>query len=122
MATVKRFEDLDVWRKTRVLVKEIYDVTAEGSFARDFTLRDQIRRAAISIMLNIAEGFARKSDKEFSHYLNQSHGSAAELQSGLYIALDQDYIQKGQFTSLYSLTGEVSKMLMAFSRYLQGRS
>ncbi len=103
--------------KKRKLVNEIYSVTNDGRFARDFGLREQIRRAAVSIMLNIAEGFARKTNREFSQFLVIAHGSAAEVQSALYVALDQNYISQQQFENLYKITNETSMMMMGFSSY-----
>jgi len=118
MGTIKRFEDIEAWQKARELVKSIYTITSESAFTKDFGLRDQIRRAGVSIMLNIAEGFARKTDKEFAQFLVHAHGSSAEVQSALYIALDQRYISKDKFTDLYDKTGEISKMLVSLSQYL----
>jgi len=83
MGTIERFEDIEAWREARVLVKRIYEVTAQGRFARDFGLRDQIRRAAISTMSNIAEGFERGSNKEFVHFLYVAKASAGEVRSQL---------------------------------------
>lgn len=118
MAKIERFEEIQAWQKARVLVKEIYTVSNAGAFARDFGLRDQMRRAAVSIMLNIAEGFARKTNREFIQFLVIAHGSAAEVQSALYIALDLGYITSTEFDAMYRLADEVSKLIMAFSRYL----
>jgi four helix bundle protein len=118
MAKIERFEDIQAWQKARVLVKEVYLASNSGSFAKDFGLRDQIRRAAVSIMLNIAEGFARKTRREFTQFLVIAHGSAAEVQSALYVALDQGYLAPIEFDVMYQLADEVSKMIMAFSRYL----
>jgi len=119
MAKIERFEDIKAWQKARELVNEIYSVTNDGRFAKDFGLREQIRRAAVSIMLNIAEGFARKTNREFSQFLVIAHGSAAEVQSALYVALDQNYINQQQFEKLYKMTDETSKMIMGFSSYLR---
>ena len=119
MAKIERFEDIQAWQSSRELAKEIYSVTKDGRFARDFGLRDQVRRAAVSIMLNIAEGFARKTNKEFSQFLTVAHGSAAEVQSALYVALDQGYISQRQFDDLYKMTDQISKMIMGFSSYLR---
>ncbi|KAF0219721.1 MAG: S23 ribosomal [Geobacteraceae bacterium] len=118
MAKIERFEDIQAWQKARELVKEVYAVSNSGLFAKDFSLRDQIRRAAVSIMLNIAEGFARKTSREFCQFLVIAHGSAAEVQAALYVALDQSYIIKEQFERLYKITDETSKMIMGFSSYL----
>ncbi|BCS54842.1 four helix bundle protein [Geobacter sp. SVR] len=122
MAKIERFEDIQAWQKARMLVKHVYSISNSGSFTRDFGLRDQIRRAAVSIMLNIAEGFARKTKREFSQFLIIAHGSAAEVQSALYVALDQGYLATTEFDDLYRLADEVSKMIMAFSRYLCNHS
>ena len=119
MAAINKFEDIKAWQKARVLVKEIYSLTNAGSFAKDYGLKDQIRRADVSIMLNISEGYARKTDKDFARFLDQSHGSAAEVQSILYIALDQKYIEINDFEILYSSVDQVSRMIKNFSKYLR---
>lgn len=119
MAKIERFEDILAWQKARELVAAIYETSSDGQFAKDFGLRDQIRRAAVSIMLNIAEGFARKSNREFFQFLVIAHGSAAEVQSALYVALDQKYISQEQFESLYKMTDEASKTIMGFANYLK---
>jgi four helix bundle protein len=118
MAKIERFEDIQAWQKARGLVQEIYSVSNSGLFSKDFGLRDQIRRAAVSIMLNIAEGFARKTNREFCQFLVIAHGSAAEVQAALYVALDLGYVTKDQFERLYYTTEETSKMIMGFSSYL----
>lgn len=102
MGTFRRFEDIVAWQKARQMTNSIYELSSVEKFSRDFALRDQMRRAAISIMLNIAEGFARKPDKEFSQFLAIAHGSASEVQSALYIALDQNYIDQSEFDELYA--------------------
>jgi four helix bundle protein len=94
MAPITKFEDIKAWQKARKLTNKIYQITERGKFIDDFTLQNQIKKASISIMLNIAEGFARKSDREFKQFLIYAHGSCAEVQSALYIALDQKYIFK----------------------------
>jgi len=118
MAKIGRFEDIEAWKKARELTKEIYKISSSGLFAKDFGLKEQIRRASVSVMLNIAEGFARKTDKEFARFLVHSHGSAAEVQAALYVALDQKYITQDEFSSLYSLVDKVSSMVMKFAVYL----
>jgi len=118
MAKIGRFEDIEAWKKARELTREIYKISSSGSFAKDFGLKEQIRRASVSVMLNIAEGFARKTDKEFARFLVHSHGSAAEVQAALYVALDQKYITQDEFSSLYSLVDKVSSMVMKFAVYL----
>ena len=119
MAKIERFEDILAWQKARELVKEVYRASREPMFAKDFGLRDQIRRAAFSIMLNIAEGFARKTSREFLQFLVVAHGSAAEVQSALYVALDQSYLDQAQFECLYNKADETSKVIMGFSNYLR---
>lgn len=119
MARIERFEDIQAWQKARILVKEVYSASNFGRFAKDFGLRDQIRRAAVSIMLNIAEGFARKTNKEFIQFLVIAHGSAAEVQAALYVAFDQEYLSETEFNKLYALTEESSKMILGFINYLR---
>jgi len=119
MAKIERFEDIVAWQKARTLVAEIYAVSGKGGLARDFGLRDQIRRAGVSVMLNIAEGFARRTNKEFAQYLFIAHGSVAELQAALYVALDQDYISQEVFNDLYHKANEVSKVISGFIKALR---
>ena len=119
MAKVERFEDLKVWQGSRDAVNAIYKTSSNGAFARDYALRDQIRRAAISIPSNIAEGFSRHSNKEFIQFLFISKGSAAEVQSQLYTALDQGYISQGEFDSIYETLEVVAKQLSRFITYLK---
>ncbi len=114
MAKIERFEDIEAWQKARKLVKEVYRVCRVESYKRYYSLIDQTGRAAVSIMANIAEGFARRTNKEFINFLGMAHASAAELQSCLYVALDQKYISYQDFRTLYSLADEVSKMIQGF--------
>ena len=100
MATFRRFEDILAWQKARSITQKIYRISSSGEFARDFGLRDQLRRASVSIMANIAEGFGRRSNKEFANFLNMAHGSASECQSHLYVALDVGYIFQNDFDDL----------------------
>jgi len=92
MATFKKFEDITAWQKARELTRLVYEITKNGNFSKDFSLRDQIRRASVSIMSNIAEGFDRGGRKEFIQYLSIAKGSVGEVKSQLYTALDQKYI------------------------------
>jgi len=119
MAKVKKFEEIESWRKARSLTKEIYEITLTGPFAKDFGLRDQIRRAAVSILSNIAEGFERGGDKEFIQFLAVAKGSAGELRAQLYVALDQRYISHGSFERLSSEAAVVSQLIAGFMRYLK---
>jgi len=119
VAKIERFEDINAWQKARELNVKIYNITKNSHFSKDFSLRDQIRRASVSIMANIAEGFGRRSKKEFSNFLNMAHGSAAEVQCHLYVALDQSYINRDEFQELNGKVEEVSKMLQGFMNYLK---
>lgn len=119
MATFNRLEDIQAWQKARQITRLIYEATAEGQFAKDFGLRDQIRRASVSIMANIAEGFGRRSDKEFANFLNMAHGSASEVQSHLYVALDLSYIDQTSFKNLSALLEEASRMTLALAQRLR---
>ncbi len=118
MATFKRFEDIQAWQKARLVTKAIYKVTNEGGFAKDFGLRDQVRRASVSIMANIAEGQARRSDKDFAHFLNIARASVAEVQSHLYVSLDQNYVNQKDFDEIYQLLEEISRMIFALAKHL----
>lgn len=118
MATFKRFEDIQAWQKAREVAGSVYRVTKNGHFAKDFGLRDQIRRASVSIMANIAEGFARRTDKDFAYFLNISRSSAAEVQSHLYVALDEGYIDEQEFKEIYSGVEETSKMIFGLVKHL----
>ncbi len=115
---IEKFEDLDAWRKARELAKSVYAVTNEGSFSRDFGLRDQIRRAAVSVMSNMAEGFERGGDVELRRFLLISKGSAGEVRAQLYVALDAGMIDKVQFDSLYKLSVDVASIIAGLIRYL----
>ena len=120
MPTFKKLEDIQVWQKARLVTRVIYQVTANGMFAKDFGLRNQIQRASVSIMANIAEGFGRRSDKEFANFLNMAHGSVSETQSHLYVALDLAYMKETSFTELNELLEEVSRMTLALAQHLRG--
>ena len=122
MGKINRFEDIQAWQKARGLNKQIYNITKNSHFSRDFALRDQIRRASVSVMANIAEGYGRRSKKEFANFLNMTHGSAAEVQCHLYSALDLEYINRNEFNDLYDKTGQVSKMIQGFMNYLNKSS
>ena len=122
MTKVKMFEDIVAWQKARELVRMVYRMTGEGDFARDFSLKDQIRRAAVSVMSNIAEGFSRQTDKEFVQFLYIAKGSVSEIQSQLYVALDLGYAEVEGFNNAYELSSQVAKLITGFIRYLQGNS
>jgi four helix bundle protein len=119
MATVQQFEDLHVWQNARALVREIYQVTKQRAFKRDFGLRDQITRAATSTMSNIAEGFERGTRKDFIRFLNMAKGSNGEVRSQLYVALDQEYLEQKRFDELRQSVSALSRRLAKFIRYLE---
>ncbi len=119
MATFKNFEEIDAWRKSRELTRCIYEVTARGGFARDFPLRDQIRRACVSVMSNVAEGHGRGGRKEFLQFLSMALGSANEVSSQLYVALDQGYISDREFQLLTNLARETANLIGGLMRYLR---
>jgi four helix bundle protein len=102
MATIKKFEDIEAWQKGRQLKLEVYRFSKRGDFIKDFALREQIRRAAISVTANIAEGFERDGNREFIQFLSNSKGSCGEVQDHLYTALDEQYITKDEFERLYA--------------------
>ena len=115
----KKFEEILAWQKARVIAGRVYEATNDGHFSKDFGLRDQIRRSAVSIMANIAGGQGRFSNKEFANILNMAHGSVAETQSHLYIANDPGYIDTSTFSDLYTLLDEVARMTMSLMKHLR---
>jgi four helix bundle protein len=108
---IEKFEDLIAWQKARELTKNIYKVTKEGKFSKDFALRDQIRRSSVSIMSNVAEGFERGGRSEFHQFLVIAKGSCAELRSQLYVALDAEYIDEVIFQNLDGLARETGRVV-----------
>jgi four helix bundle protein len=119
MASFRKFEDITAWQRARDLSLAIYRATSDAAFARDFGLRDQIRRSAVSIMANIAEGFGRRTNKDFASFLVIAHGSAAETQSHLYLALDLGYISDETFHHIYQQPDEISRMTKALNLHLR---
>ena len=116
---ITRFEDIEAWQEARKLVKMVYDVIKKSpKFRKDFRLVNQVQNGAVSAMSNIAEGFARRSNKEFIQFLFISKSSAAEVQSQLYVALDQEYINQDDFEKIYNQAEIVSKMDSGFIKYL----
>ena len=122
MVKITKFEDIESWKKAQRLTNQIYQTTATGEFVRDFSLKDQIRRASVSVLSNIAEGFERGGDKEFLQFLAIAKGSCGEVRAQLYVALDQGYLSPEVFDQLSKNATEVSQLLSGFIRYLKGSS
>jgi four helix bundle protein len=116
---VQRFEDLEAWQLSRELTNQIYTITKIGPVSKDYGFRDQIRRAAVSVMNNIAEGFDRGSNKDFVKFLFIARGSAAEVRSLLYVALDQDYINEAGFNDCRALCVRSSQIIWALIKGLR---
>jgi four helix bundle protein len=119
MATISKFEDIEAWQLAREMTKAIYAISNDGAFARDFGLRDQIRRASVSIMSNIAEGFERGGDKEFFQFVSLAKGSSGEVRAQLYVALDADYIDQQTFNRLSDMATQINRMLAGLMKYLR---
>ena len=121
MAGIQRFEDIKAWQEARVLVKMIYDLTKKGDLSKDIGLRDQIQRAAVSAMTNIAEGFDCDSHAEFARFLGYSRRSAVEVQSLLYAILDVGYISEEAFQDYFNQANKVKAIVSAFKTSLRKR-
>ena len=115
---IRRFEEIEGWQLARELTKRVYAVAMRGAFAKDFGLRDQITRASGSTMHNIAEGFDGGSNAEFIKFLRYSQRSCSEVQSQLYVALDQAYISQDEFDSIYEQAAMTHAKVGGFIRYL----
>jgi len=119
MAKIEKFADIEAWKAAREITNLIYQVSSNGNFGKDFALVNQIRRASISIISNIAEGFERNGDREFIQFLTIAKGSCGEVRAQLYIALDQNYIDEKQFIFITGKLIEISRMLSGLMKYLQ---
>ena len=119
MSKIVRFEEIEGWQSARTLVNDVYTLTNSAAFRKDTSLRDQLRRAAVSIMSNIAEGFESQSSKTFVRYLYIAKGSAGEIRSQLYICLDQDYIKENEFVKIQEQALQCSRLLSGFIKYLE---
>lgn len=117
--TIKRFEDIEGWKEARKLTKMVYDITKKNLFSRDYRLRDQITAAAVSVMSNIAEGFDSQSNPEFVRFLAYSRRSCSEVQSCLYVALDQAYIKQEEFNEIYAQAKLTAKLCNGLITYLK---
>jgi four helix bundle protein len=117
--TFQRFEEIGAWQRGRELARLIYQMTSHEPLSRDFGLRDQLRRAAVSVVSNIAEGFERGGTGEFRQFLSQAKGSAGEIRAQLYVALDAGLITQEAFDTTYALADETSRMIAGLIRYLR---
>jgi four helix bundle protein len=122
MALIKRFEDIQGWKEARKLVCQIYELTREGAFAKDYGVRDQIQRAAVSAMTNIAEGFDCESKAEFARFLGIARRSAVEVQSLLYTALDLKYITMDSFELCYNQADKTKALIGGLKHSLKKSS
>jgi four helix bundle protein len=122
MAMIQRFEDIQAWQEARILVKMIYQLTNKENFSKDYGMRDQIRRASVSVMNNIAEGFDCESKIEFARFLGIARRSAVEVQSILYAALDVDYINQTEFDLYYEQARKAKSLIGGFKRSLAKQS
>ncbi len=118
---IERFEDIQGWQEARILTKIIYELTRKLGFRRDKGLCRQIQEASVSIMANIAEGFDRQSKREFIKFLYYASGSGSEIQSHLYVALDQEYISGEDFTGAYNQATKTKSLINGFIAYLKGK-
>ncbi len=121
MTTIKRFEEIEAWKTARELTSLVYALSNQGEFARDFGLRDQMRRASISILSNIAEGFESRTQALFIEFLGRAKGSAGELRAQTYVALDAGYLDQAQFERLFDLAEKCSRQIARFIVYLEAQ-
>lgn len=119
MPTITRFEEIEAWQTARELTKILYSITDNGKIARDFGLKDQLRRVSVSVMSNIAEGFESKTQASFIRYLGIAKASAGEVRSQLYVARDVGYLTEEQFSTLFQMTEKASRQLSRFISYLE---
>lgn len=122
MAAITRFEDILAWQEARRLTKQVYEMTVREPFARDFGLRDQIQRASVSSMSNIAEGFDCESKVEFGRFLGIARRSAVEVQSLLYVAMDVGYIMETEFAAHYEQARKTKALIGGFKNSLARRA
>jgi len=119
MPTITRFEDIEAWKTAREMTRMVYALTEQGQFAKDFGLKNQIQRASVSVMSNIAEGFESRTQAQFLEYLGRSKASAGEVRCQLYIALDLDYLIQEQFQQVFDLADKSSRQIARFMGYLE---
>lgn len=119
---IERFEDIESWKLARTLVKDVYSLTSKEPIVKDYGLKDQLRRASVSIMSNISEGFDSGSNKSFIQFLNYSYRSASEVQSLLYVCNDLAYISSKKFNELYGNVTSIKKLIGGFIQFLRSNT
>ncbi len=119
MATITRFEDIEAWKTARELTRMVYAFTEQGKFTKDFGLKNQIQRASVSVMSNIAEGFESRTQPQFLEYLGRAKASAGEVRCQLYIAIDLQYITQEKFGQVFDLADKSSRQIARFMSYLE---
>lgn len=120
MATITKFEEIEAWKTGREVARLVYVLTDKGSFGRDFALRDQMRRAAVSVISNIAEGFESRTRRLFVEFLGRAKGYAGEVRAQAYIALDAGHINVSEFEELVAAASKCSRQIAGFVLYLDG--
>ena len=121
MGTIRRFEEIKAWQTARELTRRIYEVSGSGVFSRDYGLRDQMRRAAVSVMSNIAEGFESGTRPLFVRYLRYAKASAGEIRAQLYVGRDAGHLKEAEFEELFDLADKCSRQLSRFITYLESQ-
>ena len=119
MPTITRFEDIEAWKTARELTRMVYSLAQQGQFSKDFGLKNQIQRASVSVMSNIAEGFESRTQAQVIEYLGHSKASAGEVRCQLYIALDLKYLSQEQFNLVFDLADKTSRQIARFMDYLE---
>jgi four helix bundle protein len=119
MTTITRFEEIEAWKTARELTRMVYAFTEQGKFAKDFGLKNQIQRASVSVMSNIAEGFESRSQPQFLEYLGRAKASAGEVRCQLYVAIDLQYITQEEFRLVFDIADKSSRQLARFMNYLE---
>jgi len=121
MTAIVRFEDIEAWQTARELTRAVYRLSQNEMFSRDFGLRDQMRRAAVSVMSNIAEGFESRTQGLFKDYLGRAKASSGELRSQAYVAMDAGYLNQAEFDQLFEICDKCSRQIYRFTQYLADR-
>ncbi|MCP5061632.1 MAG: four helix bundle protein [Ignavibacteriae bacterium] len=119
---IKRFEDIESWKLARTLVKDVYSLTSKEPIVKDYGLKDQLRRASVSIMSNISEGFDSGSNRSFIQFVNYSYRSASEVQSLLYVCKDLHYIKNEKFNKMYETISTIKKLIGGFIQFLRSNT